>query len=131
MHVLIAAVSSARQPSGICRHAANLATSLSKEASIDQVTLLVERWQADYFRNAFGLRDTAVKVGAVDVENNAVARNRWYYRQPHMMAQQHHADPVHLAFPVPVRREKFSCPVLCSLHDLYPYDSPRNFGYLR
>ena len=131
MHILISAVSSARQPSGICRHAANLATSLSEEPAISRVTLLVGQWQLDYFRSAFGLDGNAVNVSAVDVQNNSCARNWWYYRQLPEIARQYHADVVHLTFPTPVRRRQFLCPVVCSLHDLYPYDSPRNFGYVR
>lgn len=131
MHILISAVSSARHPSGICRHAANLATCLASEPAVSRVTLLAGYWQVDYFRNAFGLESAAVTIQAADVENNSRARNWWYYRKLPQIARGCGADAVHLSFPAPVRRQSFSCPVICSLHDLYPYDSPRNFGYTR
>jgi len=131
MHIVISAVSSARQPSGICRHAANLAICLSGEPTISRVTMLVGRWQSQYFQDAFGLGSTRVKIVDVDTKNNAGARNRWYYRKLPELAQQHQADVVHLTFPAPVSRRSFPCPVVSSLHDLYPYDSPGNFGYAR
>lgn len=131
MHILISAVSSAQLPSGICRHAANLATSLSGEPAISGVTLLAGHWQVDYFRQAFGLQNNSVRIVATDVENNSYSRNCWYYRKLPQVASRYGADAVHLSFPAPVRRQRFSCPVICSLHDLYPYDSPGNFGYVR
>jgi glycosyltransferase involved in cell wall biosynthesis len=38
-------------------------------------------------------------------------------------------DVVHLAYPTPVNTRRFSCPVVLTLHDLYPYDIPMNFGF--
>jgi glycosyltransferase involved in cell wall biosynthesis len=131
MHILISAVSSAQHPSGICRHAANLATCLSGDPAVSRVTLLAGRWQVDYFQKAFGLQSDAVRIVGADVENNSYARNYWYYRKLPQIARRYGADAVHLSFPAPVRRQSFSCPVVCSLHDLYPYDSPGNFGYMR
>lgn len=131
MHILISAVSSAQHPSGICRHAANLATCLSGDPVISRVTLLAGRWQVDYFRKAFGLENNTVRIVTAEVENNSYSRNWWYYRKLPQIARRCGADAVHLSFPAPVRRQSFSCPVVCSLHDLYPYDSPRNFGYMR
>ena len=131
MHVLISAVSSARHPSGICRHAANLATSLANAPEISRLTLLVGRWQANYFREAFGLKGCKAEVVAVDVKNTPYARNAWYYFQLPKFARRRGADIVHLSFPVPIRRSAFACPVVLSLHDMYPYDVPENFGRVR
>lgn len=131
MHILISAVSSAQQPSGICRHAANLAAGLSCEAAVHRVTLVLGWWQVGYFQSAFGLGNSNLGIHAVDIENNGFARNWWYYRTLPKLAEQQAADLVHLTFPAPVRRHRFPCPVVCSLHDLYPYDSPHNFGYAR
>lgn len=131
MHILISAVSSAQHPSGICRHASNLATCLSGDTAITRVTLLAGRWQVGYFREAFGLQNDRVRIIAADVENSSYSRNCWYYRKLPRIAREYGADAVHLSFPAPVRRQSFSCPVICSLHDLYPYDSPANFGYMR
>src|SRR5258708_3450374 len=128
MHILISAVSSSRNPSGICRHAANLASSLAEAREISRVTLLLGPSQDAYFRHAFALRNAKLHVAAVDVQHNSYARNLWYYRTLPKLAREHAADAVHLSFPVPLDRRRFSCPVLMSLHDLYPYDIPGNFG---
>jgi glycosyltransferase involved in cell wall biosynthesis len=131
MHILISAVSSARSPSGICRHAASLARSLAEARQSEHVTLLLGPWQAPYFQHAFGLRHTKLQVVTVDVRSNSFDRNLWYYRTLPNVAREYSVDAVHLSFPVPLARRRFSCPVLMSLHDLYPYDMPANFGAAR
>src|ERR1041385_5335809 len=128
MHILICAVSSAQQPSGICRHAANLSAALAALLGT-RVTLLVGRWQLGYFRQAFGIRDgSSLRMVPVEVSRNPVARNAWYYFALPKIARECGADLVHLSFPAPIRRSSFGCPIVVSLHDLYPYDVPRNFG---
>jgi glycosyltransferase involved in cell wall biosynthesis len=130
MRILISAVSSARHPSGICRHAANLATALSRSCGVS-LTLLVGSWQLRYFKDAFGVHSGAFDVVPVAIARNALSRNLWYYFRLPEIAQQYGTDVVHLTFPAPLRRSHFHCPVVLSLHDLYPYDAPRNFGYFR
>ena len=66
---------------------------------------------------------------SVDISNDAFARNIWYLRELPMLANEVAADIVHLSFPVPIRRSAMRCPVVVSLHDLYPYDEPNNFGF--
>lgn len=131
MHVLISAVSSARRPSGICRHAVNLASSLAATHAVSRVTLFVGPWQAGYFRQAFNLAGTRIDLRTSDIENTAYARNFWYYRTLPKLARDLGADIAHLSFPAPISRGRFPCPVVCSLHDLYPYDVPANFGSWR
>ena len=131
MHVVIAALSSARQPSGICRHAANLAATLAARPG-NRVTLLVGNWQANYFRQAFGISDhIALRMQTINLPRDPVARNAWYCFALPKIARESRADVVHLSFPAPIRRPAFPCPVVVSLHDLYPYDIPGNFGHLR
>ena len=131
MHIVIAAVSSARRPSGICRHAATLASSLVEMPEVSRVTLLVGEWQLEYFENAFGLTGSRLHGVPVAIDNNSFARNRWYYRTLSHIARDLKADVVHLSFPAPIPRRTFSRPAVCALHDLYPYDEPLNFGYIR
>ena len=131
MHILISAVSSARRPSGICRHAANLASSLIKTRGVSRITLLVGAWQKAYFSAAFNLARTPVELTVAGVENTALARNLWYYRALPRLSRDLGADIVHLSFPAPIARRNFNCAVICSLHDLYPYDVPANFGSAR
>lgn len=131
MHILIVAVSSSTAPSGICRHAANLAISLVASTDISRVTLLVGKWQESYFNDAFGLNHTKVDVVPVNIRRNAVIRNLWYFRKLSQLATEYRADVVHLSFPAPIVRKHFRCPVVSSIHDLYPYDIPANFGRTR
>jgi len=131
MHILISAVSSARQPSGICRHAANLATALADEPKASRVTLLIGHWQIAYFRAAFGVSNTPTAILPVDVAINPWARNAWYYFTLPTIVREQGADILQLSFPAPIRKSLFRCPLVLSLHDLYPYDAPSNFGYLR
>ena len=104
---------------------------LAKVQEVSRVTLLVGRWQFAYFREAFGLRDSKVHVASVDLPNTPYARNCWYLFTLPRTAHQLGADVVHLSFPAPMRRAAFPCAVISSLHDLYPYDAPLNFGRFR
>lgn len=95
------------------------------------MTLLLGQWQAAYFREAFGLRETKLELIPIKIRNGALSRNRWYYQLLPEVSAHLKADVVHLSFPVPIDRRKFERPVVCSLHDMYPYDALRNFGYAR
>jgi len=130
MNLLITAISSATGPSGICRHAYNLVRCAASRGEAFQITLALGKWQELYFRNSFNL--DAIKNAAVvsiDISNDAFARNVWYLGGLPKLADQVAADIVHLSFPVPIRRSMMRCPVIVSLHDLYPYDEPNNFGF--
>lgn len=131
MHILISGVSSAQRPSGICRHAATLAGMLCDRHEVSQVTLLVGRWQVGYFHAAFGLRKSKLRIIGISIHNSSYARNVWYWRTFPLLAREYNPDIVHLSFPAPVLRGRFSCPVVSSIHDLYPYDAPDNFGRRR
>lgn len=130
MNLLITAISSATGPSGICRHAYNLARCAASRGEM-QVTLVLGKWQEMYFRNSFDLNAIEVCVVSVSISNDAFARNMWYLRDLPKLADEVAADVVHLSFPVPIRRCSIRCPVVVSLHDLYPYDEPNNFGFPR
>lgn len=131
MHILISAVSSAKSPTGICRHAANLAISLAGAAEVSRVSLLVGRWQEAYFTTSFALTNRKLQVMPVSVQRNAIARNTWYLFGLPNSAAACQADIVHLSFPAPFFRKRFRCPVVTTVHDLYPYDIPGNFGLHR
>jgi len=129
MNLLITAISSATGPSGICRHAYNLARCASSRKEVLRITLVVGIWQKPYFQSSFRLEDPKLDLVSVDISNDALARNLWYLRELPGLADDVAADIVHLSFPVPIRRCAFRCPVVVSLHDLYPYDEPDNFGF--
>jgi glycosyltransferase involved in cell wall biosynthesis len=129
MNLLITAISSATGPSGICRHAYNLVRCAASRGEVLQITLAIGKWQELYFRKSFNLEATRITIVSVDISNDAFARNMWYLRELPKLASDIAADIVHLSFPVPIRQSRMRCPVVVSLHDLYPYDEPNNFGF--
>jgi glycosyltransferase involved in cell wall biosynthesis len=96
---------------------------------VSHITLAIGKWQELYFRNAFNLEAIRATIVSVDISNDAFARNVWYLRDLQRLVDEVAADLVHLSFPVPIRRSTMRCPVIVSLHDLYPYDEPNNFGF--
>lgn len=129
MHILIAVLHRPSKPTGVCRHAANLARCLADLVQVSQVTLVTGAWQKDYFETAFALSSPKIKIVGVDIKNSAISRNLWYLFGLPKLVQQLTPNIVHLAFPVPFLRSRFSCPVVATIHDLYPYQFPENFGY--
>jgi N-acetylglucosaminyldiphosphoundecaprenol N-acetyl-beta-D-mannosaminyltransferase len=87
------------------------------------------RWQLGYFYEVFTLQSPKLHLLVADAENSPASRNLWYRNALPRVAAELRADIVHLAYPVPVRRRSFRMPVVVTLHDLYPYDAPENFGY--
>jgi len=96
---------------------------------IQQITLVVGKWQKAYFTNLLKGQNEKLTIISIDITNGAFARNRWYLRHLPSMTNNLNIDIVHLSFPVPIRRRFMQCPVIVSLHDLYPYDEPNNFGF--
>src|ERR1700761_7931826 len=78
MNILITALSSSTGPSGICRHAYSLVCCAASRREISEVTLVIGRWQEEYFRHSFRMEGTRVKVVTVNIRNLAVTRNLWY-----------------------------------------------------
>jgi glycosyltransferase involved in cell wall biosynthesis len=128
MHVLITAVSSALAPTGICRHATNLARSLAGAAEITKITLAVGRWQVEYFQTAFKLNDPKINVLPCKLHYRALNRNLWYLFELPVLAKAIGADVIHLSFPAPLFGHRMPCRVVATIHDLYPYDEPTNFS---
>lgn len=131
MHVLISALHRPCKPTGVCRHAANLARCLAASPEITQVTIAIGAWQQDYFTTVFDLRSPKIVVTCVDITNSSVSRNLWFLWGLPKLAQQLRPDLVHLSFPLPFERSRFTCPVVATIHDLYPYEYPENFGRIQ
>jgi glycosyltransferase involved in cell wall biosynthesis len=129
MNLLITAISAATGPSGICRHAYNLVRCAASRVEILRITLVVGKWQKSYFQKSFRLEGAKLDVVSADISNDAFARNLWHLRELPGLADDVAADIVHLSFPAPIRRSTLRCPVVVSLHNLYPYDEPDNFGF--
>ncbi|WP_414622893.1 glycosyltransferase family 4 protein [Calothrix sp. CCY 0018] len=129
MHILIAALHRPTKPTGVCRHAANLAKCLADNEKISQITLVIGAWQKDYFEKTFSLTSEKIKIVTIDIKNSSIARNIWFLFGLPKLAKQINCDRVHLSFPLPFIRLLFSYPVVATIHDLYPYEYPENFGY--
>jgi len=103
---------------------------LDESGSVGRTTLVIGEWQEEYFRTKLGLSAKAnIATQTVQFRNSPLSRNLWFLRGLPKLAERLRADVVHLAFPVPVIRHSYKCPVVATLHDLYPYDIPSNFGY--
>ena len=55
MHILILALHWPLAPTGVCRHAANLAKCLAETDAVNKVTLVIGEWQTHYFETSFDL----------------------------------------------------------------------------
>ncbi|HEY1901929.1 MAG TPA: glycosyltransferase family 1 protein [Terracidiphilus sp.] len=129
MKVVIALASSSGQLSGVPRHGINLARCLLTRGEISEVHLVVAPWQIGFVQDSAPWDDARLKLHAAPIGNSALSRNLWFYAQLPKLATRLDANIVHLAYPAPVRRGAFRCPAVVTLHDLYPYDIPENFGF--
>src|SRR3954468_5892400 len=110
MHILIAALGRSSRPAGICRYAANLARCLANCERIEQVTLVVGKWQSAYFETCFDLRHDKLRVITPSIRNGVVQRNAWYAFALARLAERCGADLVHVALPMPLLSQRFPMP---------------------
>lgn len=129
MHILIAALHRPSKPTGVCRYAFNLAQCLAKTDQSTKVSLVIGAWQKSYFEESFKFSSEKINLISVDIKNTSSSRNLWFLFTLPKLAKQLNTDIVHLSFPLPVIRQFFACPVVATIHDLYPYEFPENFGY--
>ncbi|MBW4538714.1 MAG: glycosyltransferase family 4 protein [Myxacorys chilensis ATA2-1-KO14] len=129
MHILIAVLHRPSKPTGVCRHAANLARCLADLDQVSQVTLVTGAWQKNYFETAFAISSPKIKIVGINIKNSSISRNLWFLFGLPRLVKQLNPSIVHLAFPLPFLKSRFLCPVVATIHDLYPYQFPENFGY--
>jgi glycosyltransferase involved in cell wall biosynthesis len=91
--------------------------------------MLVAPWEHKHVSAAVSRKDPRLHIHAVPIRPGTVTRNLWYYSELPAIAKQLEADIVHISYPSPVQRGAFHCPAIITLHDLYPYDIPSNFGF--
>jgi glycosyltransferase involved in cell wall biosynthesis len=127
--IVISALSRFATPTGICRYAASLASSIAFGAENFTVYFVVGSWQDCYFRSCFDLANSTLRILPISIANRSVSRNYWYLHTLPKVASELRATLVHLSFPVPLIRSEFQCPVVTTIHDLYPYEYPQNFGF--
>jgi glycosyltransferase involved in cell wall biosynthesis len=129
VNILIAAASFAPSMSGLQRHALNVARCLLSSPEISTVHLVIAPWQRNYVYAAGFSTDGRLVTHVAKMNRSSVGRNLWYYHHLPEMAARLKADVVHLSYPMPIKSSAFHCPTLVTLHDLYPYEIPANFGF--
>ena len=129
MNVVVAALSAPSKENGVSRHAINLARALLSQRIVTAVHFLAGKWQSEMFLNALSQIDERLHTHWLSLTSVNLSRLFWYWRELPHIAEQLKADVVHLTFPVPITSRAFSCSTVLSLHDLYPFDIPENFGF--
>jgi glycosyltransferase involved in cell wall biosynthesis len=131
MHILVVALHRPLEPTGVCRHAANLAKCLADRAEITNITLVTGAWQQNYFQDIFFASEKKIKIIGIDIKNTSFSRNCWFLFGLPGLVKQLRPDLIHLSFPLPLFRWLFDRPIVATIHDLYPYKIPENFGRYR
>jgi glycosyltransferase involved in cell wall biosynthesis len=129
MRILVSSVGRDSHPTGICRVAASHAKALLSDRVASRVFLAIGSWQYELFRTLLGPCAPQVEFLVTNIRNNSASRNFWYAATLPRLAKAYGADLVHLSYPAPTFRRAFRGPVVVTLHDLYPYDMPENFGF--
>ena len=131
MNVVIAALSAPEQLNGVSRHAANLARALLTAPQVECVHFIAGDWQQQMFRAALPERNARLHMHWIRLRDANLGRLLWYHHELPQIATQLEAEIVHFTYPAPLPTHGYPCPVILSLHDLYPFDTPVNFGTLR
>jgi len=111
------------------RHALNVARCLLLEPEISALHLVIAPWQRRFMQAAGFRSDPRLVTHVAKMDKSSLSRNLWYYRDLPQLAARLKADLVHFSYPMPVNAAAFSCPTMVTLHDLYPYEIPMNFGF--
>lgn len=131
MKVIINALHRATRPTGVCRYAFNLAIDISSLRNVEEVVLVVGKWQEHYFHSSFNISTDKIKIFVVDIKNNALSRNCWFLFGLPNLVKRLRGDLLHLSFPIPIISNWITIPTYVTIHDLYPYEIPENFGFPR
>src|SRR5579871_3320685 len=131
MKIVIAAVSAPTQLNGVSRHAANLVRGLLALPAAPEIHLLAGAWQTEMFAQAVACADPRLHIHPISIPHRNLARICWYYRGLPKIANRLAADVVHLSYTMPLDRRALATPAVVSLHDLYPFDIPQNFGPIK
>jgi glycosyltransferase involved in cell wall biosynthesis len=129
LKILVTALGGSSQISGISRHVANLVDCLLTRDEVSEVHLALGMWQVEPFRSVLPPSDPRLHLHVATTGNRRFARNWWYWSELPKLARSLGVDFVHFSYPALLRRGGFGCPTVVTLHDLYPYDIPENFGF--
>lgn len=131
MKVVLSALSAPSELNGVSRHAANIVRGLLSMPDAPEIHFLAGSWQKEMFFRAIGQTHSRLHMHWMPIPRRTLDRILWYYHDLPALAARFEADVVHLAYTMPLRANSFDCPILVSLHDLYPFDIPPNFGFLK
>ena len=131
MKILVTAISFSPKISGIQRHAFNLVRCLLAHRKVSAVHLVVAPWQRAMVKSAGLGHDNRLHIQVAQLEAGSISRNLWHYRALPGLANHLQPDLIHLTYPVPINASALPCPVVLTLHDLYPYEIPANFRFPR
>ena len=129
MKVLIAAASFPTKISGIQRHAFNVVRCLLLQPEVTDLHIVVAPWQTELIERAALPKDVRLFVHVGKLNRDSLSRNLWYYRELPKVATQLGVDIAHFSYPMPINARAFKCPTVVTLHDVYPFDMPANFGF--
>jgi glycosyltransferase involved in cell wall biosynthesis len=129
MKILLAAASFASKMSGLQRHALNVARCLLLAPEVSTLHLVFAPWQHHFVQEAGFRSDPRLVTHIATINKSSLSRNLWYYRDLPELANRLGVDLVHFSYPMPVNGGAFNCPTLVTLHDMYPYEIPMNFGF--
>lgn len=131
MRIVIAALTAPCSLNGVSRHAANLARGLVSLPDPPEVHFLAGQWQREMYPPAIARTNSQFHLHWIQIQRSNFGRITWYYRDLPSIAAQLEADVVHMTCPSPVQRQAYKCPTVVSLHDLYPFEIPKNFGIVK
>jgi glycosyltransferase involved in cell wall biosynthesis len=131
MNVVIAALSAPAQLNGVSRHGGNLVRALLSTGHIANVHFVCGEWQRGMFQSILPEENTRLHVHRIQLRDVNLHRLLWYFREMPEIAAQLEADIVHFTHPAPIGRGSYLCPTVLTLHDLYPFEIPENFGFLK
>ncbi len=129
MRIVLPAVAHPAHLCGVARHSVNVVRSLLTLPEITELHLVLGVWQQKSFSAMLPTGDERLRLHIAPVHRSTFGRNLWYYRKLPALVKALRPDLVHLTYPVPVRARDFACPAVVSLHDMYPYELPSNFGF--
>jgi glycosyltransferase involved in cell wall biosynthesis len=129
--LVISALSAPSELNGVSRHAANIVLGLLSRPDAPEIHFIAGAWQEKMYSRAIGRTDSRLHMHWLSIRRRNLDRVFWYYHHLPRVAARLGADVVHLAYTMPLRADAFQCPTVVSLHDLYPFDIPKNFGIVK
>jgi glycosyltransferase involved in cell wall biosynthesis len=131
MKVMVIAAAYSTKISGVQRHALNLVRCLLQRDEITTVQLVVAPWQSEMLQVDWLIPNERLSLHFVEMSQSSLGRNLWFYFKLPSLVARLEPDAVHFTYPVAIKRNALECATVATLHDLYPYEIPENFGFFK